>query len=270
MLKLHCLVLCCLAALFALFVVSPRLYLILCITLSWACVKGSGFDNKDCIYQTGVRFSAAYRAPTFLSAHASWYTSSADTIPSFTQCLPLGCIVFVFLFRYSLISIYSVEKNSTRTAVVVIPNNLWWNAPMFYHGWWRTKAALMRTSINNPLFSSNHTTWLIDVHLTCSEENILEVLHIVPLDLQFRHMQRHVRWHVNIFHTHIHQRHSYIMDVCLKWVMMDAMARNRRTTNALISVSTTVFGENASWALNAHSTKVSSLKSWLRYFRSFS
>ena len=31
-----------------------------------------------------------------------------------------------------------------------------------------------------------------------------------------------------------------------------------------------MFDENASWVLNAHSTKVSSLKSWLRYFRSFS
>ena len=60
LLKLHCLVFCCLAALFALFVVSPRLYLILCITLSWTCVKGSGSDNKDCINQTGVRLSAAY------------------------------------------------------------------------------------------------------------------------------------------------------------------------------------------------------------------
>ena len=32
-----------------------------------------------------------------------------------------------------------------------------------------------------------------DVHPTWSEENILEVLHLVLLDLQFRHMQRHVR-----------------------------------------------------------------------------
>ena len=40
--------------------------------------------------------------------------------------------------------------------------------------------------------------------------------------------------------------------------------------NALISVSTTVFDESASSVLNAHSTMVSSLKSWLCYFRSFS
>ena len=36
-----------------------------------------------------------------------------------------------YLFRYSLISIHSVEKNSTIPAVVVIPNTLWLNAPMF-------------------------------------------------------------------------------------------------------------------------------------------
>ena len=56
----------------------------------------------------------------------------------------------------------------------------------------------------NPLFSSNCTTWLIDMHPTWSMENILEVLHLVPLDLQFCHVQWHVRWHVNILHTHIH------------------------------------------------------------------
>ena len=60
--------------------------------------------------------------------------------------------------RYSLISIHSVKKNSTRTAVGVILNTLWWNAPMFYHLWCQTNAALMRTSTNNPLFSSNCTT----------------------------------------------------------------------------------------------------------------
>ena len=38
--------------------------------------------------------------------------------------------------------------------------------------------------------------------------------------------------------------------------MMDAMARNRGTKNALISVSTTVLGENSSCVLNVHSTKV--------------
>ena len=100
---------------------------------------------------------------------------------------------FFDLFRYSLISIHLVNKNSTRTAVGVILNTIWWNAPMLYHLWCQTNAALMRTSTNNPLFSSNCTTWLIHVHPTCSDENILAVLHIIPLDLQFRHVQRHVR-----------------------------------------------------------------------------
>ena len=94
--------------------------------------------------------------------------------------------IFVFclnLFRYSLIYIHSVEKNSTRTAVVVIPNTLWWNAPMFYHLWCQKNGALMRTCMNNYLFSSNCTARLIDVHPTWSEENILEVSHLVLLVL---------------------------------------------------------------------------------------
>ena len=39
-----------------------------------------------------------------------------------------------------------------------------------------------------PVVSSNCTTWLINVHPTWSEENILELLQLVPLDLQFCHM----------------------------------------------------------------------------------
>ena len=61
------------------------------------------------------------------------------------------------------------------------------------------------------------------------------------------------------------------MDACQNCVMMDVMAGNQGTKqNTLISVSTTVFDESASFVLNAHSTMVSSLKSWLCYFRSFS
>ena len=124
-----------------------------------------------------------------LSAHRSWYTSIVH--PLLTS--RVYCFIVFYLFRYSLISIHLVKKNSTRTAVGVILNTLWWNAPMFYHLWCQTNAALMRTSTNNPLFSSNCTTWLIHVHPTWSEENILAVLHIIPLDLQFCHAQRHVR-----------------------------------------------------------------------------
>ena len=160
-------------------------------------------------------------SPSSLSLHAG-----ADTQALFAQCLPVECIVFSFfyLFRYSLITIHSVKKNSTRTAVGVILNTLWWNAPMFYHLWCQTNAALMRTSTNNPLFSSNCTTWLIHVHPTWSEENILAVLHIIPLDLQFRHIQRHVREHVNIFQCPLH-----VMDACQNCVTMDAMAGNQGT-----------------------------------------
>ena len=96
----------------------------------------------------------------------------------------------------------------------------------------------MRTSINITLFSSNCTTWLIDVHPIGSGENILEVLHLVRLDLQFCHMQLHVRWHVSIFHTHIHQRPLHILDACQNCVMMPAMGRNHLgDKNALISDS---------------------------------
>ena len=124
-----------------------------------------------------------------LSAHRSWYTSIVH--PVLTS--KVYCFIAFYLFRYSLISIHLVKKNSTRTAVGVILNTLWWNAPMFYHLWCQTNSALMRTSTNNLLFSSNCTTWLIHVHPTWSEENILAVLHIIPLDLQFRHVQRRVR-----------------------------------------------------------------------------
>ena len=164
---------------------------------------------------------APVHPPLSLSLHAG-----ADTQALFTQCLPVEYILlFVFyLFRYSLITIHSVKKNSRRTAVGVILNILWWNAPMFYHLWCQTNAVLMRTSTNNPLFSSNCTTWLIHVHSTWSEENILAVLHIIPLDLQFRHIQRHVREHVNIFQWPLH-----VMDDCQNCVTMDAMAGNQGT-----------------------------------------
>ena len=84
------------------------------------------------------------------------------------------CFFVFYLVRYSLITIHSVKKNSTRTAVGVILNTLWWNAPMFYHLWCQTNAALMRTSTNNPLFSSNCTTWLIHVHPTWQRKTFLQ------------------------------------------------------------------------------------------------
>ena len=221
--------------------------------------KHSGNNQRGTVKDTrlqvleAVNISAPIPTPLSLSLH-----TGADTQALFTQCLPVECIVvfFFYLFRYSLISIHLVKKNSTRTAVGVILNILWWNAPMFYHLWCQTNAALMMTSTNNPLFSSNCTTWLIHVHRTWSEESILVVLHIIPLDMQFRHVQRHVRLHVNIFQWPLH-----VMDACQNCVTMDAMAGNQGR-NALISVSTTVF--------DVHSTMVSSLKSWLCYFRSFS
>ena len=62
---------------------------------------------------------------------------------------------------------------------------------------------------------------------------------------------------------------TFVYNGCLSKLGHDG-CDGKKSLIALISVSTTVFGENVSWVLNAHSTKVSSLKSWLRYFRSFS
>ena len=106
------------------------------------------------------------------------------------------------------------------------------------------------------LFSSNCTTWLIDVHPNWLEENIFKVLHIVPLDLQFCHMQRHVRRHVNILHSYIHQRPLCIMDACTTHDGCDGWESVRGPNkNVLFSVSTAVFNESAIWVMNAHSTK---------------
>ena len=150
--------------------------------------RGTVKDTRSQVLEA-VNISAPIPPPLSLSAHRSWYTSIFH--PVLTS--RVYCLIVFYLFRYSLISIHLVKKNSTRTAVGVLLNTLWWNAPMFYHLWCQTNAALMRTSTNNPLFSSNCTTWLIHVHPTLSEENILAVLHNIPLDLQFRNVQRHVR-----------------------------------------------------------------------------
>ena len=104
------------------------------------------------------------------------------------------------------------------------------------------------------LFSSNCTTWLIDVHPNWLEENIFKVLHIVPLDRQFCHMQRHVRWHVNILHSYMHQHPLRTMDVCTTHGGWDGGESVRGPNkNALINVSTAVFNEI--WVMNAHSKR---------------
>ena len=181
--------------------------------------RGTVKDTRSQVLEA-VNISALVHPPLSLSARRSCYTSIVHRVLTSR----VYCFFVFYLFRYSLITIHSVKKNSTRTAVGVILNTLWWNAPMFYHLWCQTNAALMRTSTNNPLFSSNCTTWLIHVHPTWSEENILAVLHIIPLDLQFRHIQRHVREHVNIFQCPLH-----VMDACQNCVTMDAMAGNQGT-----------------------------------------
>ena len=188
--------------------------------------KHSGNNQRGTVKDTRSQVLEAVNISAPVPLLSLSLLGGADTQALFAQCLPVECIVFSFfyLFRYSFITIHSVKKNSTRTAMGVILNTLWWNAPMLYHLWRQTNAALTRTSTNNPLCSSNCTTWLIHVHPTWSEENILVVLHLNPLDLQFRHIQRHVREHVNIFQCPLH-----VMDACQNCVTMDAMAGNQGT-----------------------------------------
>ena len=88
--------------------------------------KHSGNNQRGTVKYTRLQVLEAVNisapAPLLsLSLHAG-----ADTQALFTQCLPVDCIFFSFfyLFRYSLITIHSVKKNSTRTAVGVILNTL--------------------------------------------------------------------------------------------------------------------------------------------------
>ena len=101
------------------------------------------------------------------------------------------------------------NENSTRTAVVH-PSPITYDAGQVQH--W---------------FSSNCITWLLGVHPTWQLKNIFEVLHTISIDLRFRLIQLHVRWHVNILPTHINQWPSHVMDACQNCVMVDAMAWHR-------------------------------------------
>ena len=49
-------------------------------------------------------------APTSLCARTSWYTSSAGKTPSFTQCLPVWCIVLIILFIHKFIDLYPLSR----------------------------------------------------------------------------------------------------------------------------------------------------------------
>ena len=139
------------------------------------------------------------------------------------------------------------------------------------HQWCRTNVALMMTSINNPLFSSNCTTWLIDVHPTWSEEIFFKCY--TSLCLICNSTICSGMWDDKLckYISYQYPSATFVYNGCFVktgswWMRWQGI----RWQNALISVSITVVGENASWVLNAHSTKVSSLKSWFRNFRSFS
>ena len=93
--------------------------------------RGTVKDTRSQVLEA-VNISAPIPPPLSVSALRSWYTSIVRLVLTSRVC---GFFVFIYLFRYSLITIHSVKKNSTRTTVGVILNTLWWNAPMFYHLW---------------------------------------------------------------------------------------------------------------------------------------
>ena len=155
-----------------------------------------------------------------LSAHRGWYTSIVHPVLiSRVYCCCCFFFIRILIDHYPL-SKEEFNKNSSGSHF----EYSLMECTHVLSPWCQTKAALMRTSTNNPLFSSYCTTWLIHVHPTWSEETILAVLHIIPLDMQFRHIQRHVREHVNIFQCPLH-----VMDACQNCVTMDAMAGNQGT-----------------------------------------
>ena len=88
-----------------------------------------------------------------LSARRSWYTSIVHPVLT-SRVYWFVFFRFFYLYRYSLITIHSVKKNSTRTAVGVILNTLWWNAPIFItydarqmRHWW----GLLQTTLCFPV-----------------------------------------------------------------------------------------------------------------------
>ena len=56
--------------------------------------------------------------------------------------------------------------------------------------------------------------------LMCIPLGQRKTFYTIQLKLQFRHMQRHVRWHVNMFQQSLH----IIADACQNCVMMDVVA----------------------------------------------
>ena len=168
--------------------------------------RGTVKDTRSQVLEA-VNISAPVHPPLSLSARRSWYTSIVH--PVLTSRV---YIVFRFLFIQILIDHYPLSKEFNK------------NSSGSHFEYSLMECTHVLSPMMNPLFSSNCTTWLIHVHPTWSEENILAVLHIIPLDLQFRHIQWHVREHVNIFQWPLH-----VMDACQNCVTMDAMAGNQGT-----------------------------------------
>ena len=116
--------------------------------------RGTVKDTRSQVREA-VNISAPIPPPLSLSLSFSLH-AGADTQALFTQCLPVECIVFSFFysFRYSLITIHPVKKNSTRTAVGVIwilfdgmhPCFITYDARQIRH-WW----GLLQTTLCFPV-----------------------------------------------------------------------------------------------------------------------
>ena len=223
-------------------------------TTTWCLQTKASANSCAFVLGWGYYISRAYQIPSIVEV-TKWVQPK---IPDhkFLQLWSIQTpISLTYLFRYSLISIHSV-KNSTRA--VVITNTLWWNALMFYHLWCRTNA-----SSNNPLFSSNCRPWLMDVYLTWPEENILSTWYG-----RFHQMQRHVRWHVNKFHIHIHQR-PY--NGCLSKLCHDGCdGRESGDKLYLLAFQLQCLMRVQAGYWMPILQRSCSLNSWLHYFRYFS
>ena len=83
--------------------------------------RGTVKDTRSQVLEA-VNISAPVH-PLSLSARRSWYKHCSPSAYKYSVLF----FRFIYLFWYSLITFHSVTKNSTRTAVGVILNTLWWN-----------------------------------------------------------------------------------------------------------------------------------------------
>ena len=139
--------------------------------------------------------------------------------------------------------------------------NYRWHYNTVCHRWHSKDGSVWQTHCTRPILSSNSFPCIISLHVFCATVLVAlllllfrvdalryigcdwthifrrkcdppqsihgNTLYIIPLDLQFRHVQLHVTCHVNILHTHFHQWPLYKMNDCQNHVIMDAMVGNQ-------------------------------------------